>query len=565
MFILKPLPLALFLTGMSVSSAWSAQLTQPLSLKEVTVYLRGASLQSEEALNLPAGESEITFTQVADSVLPDSIAIAMDNGVTVLSSRVALQETPSSADLSDIQQQLNAARQEKEKLTAEKNNINAQIKVLEANRSLTTKSAAEVGKYLQMVKEKNGELLLAAGQLTQKISDKQRDIDKLEQHDLLSELNGQNEPQVIIARVYTPKAVSSRAVVRYMTRAASWTPLYDIHASAINQPLRLVYKASIRQYTGLAWKNVKLVLSTSEPNTHLTLPRMETQYVDVLDEGMMMSGSSSGSLDAAFVQAPAQEKATAYKEEMMRDKAYAAEKAAVAAKAATDRKAAEASRRYAAPTKAPSPRPAENFTALNVRYALTLPWQIDSDNSARTVVIKEESVSGDYRFFAIPKISNDAYLQVQINAWEDLNLIPGESQIFFGNNRTGVGYLQPPEDGKSLNILLNRDPKLIIQRKTVQKKENAVSIFNDDAVRNFSYTLNVKNSYAEAVDLTLLDQIPVSANSDITVEKVQYGQAQYNAKTGELSWKLHLAGKESASLPFSYTVKYPKNITPSGM
>ncbi|MGX9743266.1 mucoidy inhibitor MuiA family protein [Pseudocitrobacter corydidari] len=562
MFILKPLPLALFLAGVSVSSAWSAQLTQPLSLKEVTVYLRGASLQSEEALNLPAGESEITFTQVADSVLPDSIAIAMDNGVTVLSSRIALQETQSGADLSDIQQQLNAARQEKEKLTAEKNNINAQIKVLEANRSLTTKSAAEVGKYLQMVKEKNGELLLAAGQLTQKISDKQRDIDKLELRESMSkgELGGENEPQVIIARVYAPKAVSSRAVVRYMTRAASWTPLYDIHASAINQPLRLVYKASIRQYTGLAWKNVKLVLSTSEPNTHLTLPRMETQYVDVRDESNVIQGyaygSGSGSLDAAF---QAREEATARKD------TYAAEKAAVAAKAAADKKAAEAGRRYAAPEKAPTPRPAENFTALNVRYALTLPWQIDSDNNARTVVIKEESVSGDYRFFAIPKISNDAYLQVQINAWEDLNLIPGESQIFFGNNRTGVGYLQPPEDGKSLNIQLNRDPKLIIQRKTVQKKENAVSIFNDDAIRNFSYSLNVKNSYAEAVDLTLLDQIPVSANSDITVEKVQYGQAQYNAKTGELSWKLHLAGKENVSLPFSYTVKYPKKITPSGL
>ena len=562
MFILKPLPLALFLAGMSVSSACSAQLTQPLSLKEVTVYLRGASLQSEETLNLPAGESEITFTQVADSVLPDSIAIAMDNGVTVLSSRVALQETQSGADLSDIQQQLNAARQEKEKLTAEKNNINAQIKVLEANRSLTTKSAAEVGKYLQMVKEKNGELLLAAGQLTQKISDKQRDIDKLELRESMSkgELGGENEPQVIIARVYAPKAVSSRAVVRYMTRAASWTPLYDIHASAINQPLRLVYKASIRQYTGLAWKNVKLVLSTSEPNTHLTLPRMETQYVDVRDESIKMSGyaygSGSGSLDAAF---QAQEKATARKD------AYAAEEAAAATKAAADKKAAEAGRRYAAPVKAPSPRPAENFTALNVRYALTLPWQIDSDNNARTVVIKEESVSGNYRFFAIPKISNDAYLQVQINAWEDLNLIPGESQIFFGNNRTGVGYLQPPEDGKSLNIQLNRDPKLIIQRKTVQKKENAVSIFNDDAIRNFSYSLNVKNSYAEAVDLTLLDQIPVSANSDITVEKVQYGQAQYNAKTGELSWELHLAGKENVSLPFSYAVKYPKKITPSGL
>ena len=158
MFILKPLPLALFLAGVSVSSAWSAQLTQPLTLKDVTVYLHGASLQGEETLNLPAGESEIIFTNIANSVTDDSIAISIDNGVTVLSSRIALMETQPNALPSDIQQQLKAAKVEQAKLTAEKNNINAQIKVLEANRSLTTKSAAEVGKYLQMVKEKNGEL-----------------------------------------------------------------------------------------------------------------------------------------------------------------------------------------------------------------------------------------------------------------------------------------------------------------------------------------------------------------------------------------------------------------------
>jgi len=104
-----------------------------------------------------------------------------------------------------------------------------------------------------------------------------------------------------------------------------------------------------------------------------------------------------------------------------------------------------------------------------------------------------------------------------------------------------------------------------VQRKAVLKKENALSIFNDSAVRNFSYTLNVKNSYGEAVDITLLDQIPVSANSDITVEKMQYDQAQFDAKTGELSWTLKLSGKENVSLPFSYSVKYPKGMHPSGM
>ncbi|QCZ34353.1 mucoidy inhibitor MuiA family protein [Escherichia fergusonii] len=535
-----------------MSSAWGAQLTQPLTLKDVTVYLHGASLQGEETLNLPTGESEIIFTNIANSVTPDSIAIAMDNGVTVLSSRLALQETPSQALLSDVQQQLKAARLEQAKLTAEKDNIAAQVKVLEANNTLTQKNATEVGKYLQMVKEKNGELLRADSELTQKLAENQDAIDKLEQRENMSNgsSDGADEPQVIIARVYAPKAVKTQAVVRYMTPDASWTPLYDIHASAINQPLRLVYKASIRQYTGLAWKNVNMELSTNEPDTHLMLPQLEPQYVDVPEYGDMRSYQQK-SLSAPHQRAAA-------------DKVVDFEKAAAHAAKEAQAQQASVKSRYVAEKAPVSPQP-ENLTAQNVHYTLSLPWQIDSDNTARTVVIKEESVAGDYRFFAIPKLSNDVYLQIQIKEWEQLNLIPGESQIFFGNNRTGLGYLQPPEDGNSLDIQLNRDPKLIIQRKAVLKKENTISIFNDSVVRNFSYTVTVKNSYGEAVDLTLVDQIPISSHSDITVDKMQYGQAQLNAKTGELSWKLHLAGKENVSLPFSYSVKYPKNIQPSGL
>ncbi len=556
MLIFKPLPLAMLLTG-CLSSAWGAQLTQPLTLKDVTVYLHGASLQGEETLHLPAGESEIIFTNIANSVTDDSIAISIDNGVTVLSSRIELQETQPNTLPSEIQQQLKAAKVEQAKLTAEKNNIAAQIKVLEANSTLTNKSAAEVGKYLQMVKEKNGELLRADNELMQKLADNQLEIEKLEQRESMN--NGDSEaaddPQVIIAKVYAPLAVTAKAVVRYMTPNAAWTPLYDVHASAINQPLRLVYKASIRQYTGLAWKNVRMELSTNEPDTHLTLPQLETQYVDVPEYGGM-SGSLSAS---AKKRKPVMEQ---HSPESSDQDASELQKALETEMQKTREQ--RAGRMYAASAAPVSPQP-ESFTAQNVRYALSLPWQIDSDNTARTVVIKEESVSGKYRFFAIPKINNDAYLQVQIKEWEQLNLIPGESQIFFGNNRTGVGYLQPPEDGKSLDIQLNRDPKLIIQRKVALKKENALSIFNDSALRNFSYTLNVKNSYGEAVDITLLDQIPVSANSDITVEKMQYGQAQFNAKTGELTWTLKLSGKENVSLPFSYSVKYPKGMHPSGM
>lgn len=74
-----------------------------------------------------------------------------------------------------------------------------------------------------MVKEKNGELLRADSELTQKLAENQDAIDKLEQRENMSNgsSDGADEPQVIIARVYAPKAVKTQAVVRYMTPDAS--------------------------------------------------------------------------------------------------------------------------------------------------------------------------------------------------------------------------------------------------------------------------------------------------------------------------------------------------------
>ncbi|NHW78415.1 hypothetical protein HA391_26550, partial [Escherichia coli] len=81
---------------------------------------------------------------------------------------------------------------------------------------------------------KNGELLQVDNELTQKLADKQLEIEKLEQRESMS--NGDSmaadDPQVIIAKVYAPKTVTAKAVVRYMTPDATWTPIYDIHATA---------------------------------------------------------------------------------------------------------------------------------------------------------------------------------------------------------------------------------------------------------------------------------------------------------------------------------------------
>ncbi|MFD0878244.1 DUF4139 domain-containing protein, partial [Massilia pinisoli] len=53
--------------------------------------------------------------------------------------------------------------------------------------------------------------------------------------------------------------------ISYFVRDAGWTPTYDFKIEKLSQPMRLVYKANVYQYSGEDWKEVKLALSTGNP------------------------------------------------------------------------------------------------------------------------------------------------------------------------------------------------------------------------------------------------------------------------------------------------------------
>ena len=56
--------------------------------------------------------------------------------------------------------------------------------------------------------------------------------------------------------------------------------MYDVRAINTKSPLQLSYKANVFQATGEEWKNVKLTLSTANPNLSGLKPELVTQYLD---------------------------------------------------------------------------------------------------------------------------------------------------------------------------------------------------------------------------------------------------------------------------------------------
>ena len=69
----------------------------------------------------------------------------------------------------------------------------------------------------------------------------------------------------------------------------------------------------------------------------------------------------------------------------------------------------------------------------------------------------------------------------------------------------------------------------------------------------------VKNNRKTPVQIDIEDQLPVSTQSDITVESIETSKAEYDSKTGKLTWSYTIQPGDIKKINLSFSVKYPKN------
>ena len=508
---------------------------QKMALQEVTVFLRGAELFSTGTVNLPAGETEVLLVNVAGKINEQSLSIGADNGVLVQSSRVQndyLAEDTLSPQATDIKQQLEKAQWEKGKLAIQLEVIKEQLEILAGNRTLggekTGTSAGEIGKLLDLAARKMTELLNQRASLQQQTKELDEKIGKL-QNQLAEEQGKGFQPGGQIAvRFYTPKAVTSRLNVSYVVPEAGWVPAYDLRVDKIGAPVKLAYKANVFQNSGISWDAVRLTLSTGNPAEGAQAPTLNPWYVSMYEPR------------------PA-------------PPAEAAPMAMMAGKPAAGSMAKSDVLRGRVQQQPLDGYVTTNANGINTSFDIALPYTVPSDGKGHIVLIKSAELQGDYRYAVMPKLDRDAFLQAQVSNWESLNLLPGKTNIFYEGLFIGQGSIDMRNARDGMSVSLGRDKKIIVSRDTDLNYTSKPEFFGSMVSRKFAYNISVKNTRKEPVKLVVTDQVPVSRDSEIEVIDLKHDGAELKKETGTVQWTLNLAPNEELRLPFSYTVKYPKD------
>jgi uncharacterized protein (TIGR02231 family) len=199
------------------------------------------------------------------------------------------------------------------------------------------------------------------------------------------------------------------------------------------------------------------------------------------------------------------------------------------------------------------------YRTTTVEFVIETPFTVPSDGVPHMVGVKNHSIPATFKHYATPKLDKDAFLYARTTGWEDLNLLPGEANVFFEGTFVGQSFLQLDLPKDTLDISLGRDKGVVVERvkrKTMDQK----AVVGGKRTVTVGWDLTVRNTKGTTVDLEVRDQFPLSPQSEIEVKLEDTGEAVVDDQKGFLTWNFTLAPKATKKLGFSYTVKHPKDM-----
>jgi hypothetical protein len=193
----------------------------------------------------------------------------------------------------------------------------------------------------------------------------------------------------------------------------------------------------------------------------------------------------------------------------------------------------------------------------SVEFEIKTPYTIPSDGKNLTIDIDNYSLPANYQYFCTPKIDKNAYLIARIVDWEKYNLLEGEANVFFEDTYTGKTLLDIRYMSDTLTISLGKDKGVSIKR-DIQKQFTTRQFLGNKKEETKSWLISIKNNKQQDINISMSDQIPVSTLEEIEVNPLNISNGKLDSETGIVKWEFQLKPTEKKDIDLKYSVKYPK-------
>jgi uncharacterized protein (TIGR02231 family) len=510
-------------------------------LTEATVYLRGAALTHTASATLKSGSQEVIIDGLSPDIEINSLKVKA-NGVLISATEFSqdyLTPREQAAHIKKLQDSLDLY---KEQLKDAQNELEVHKQLLKLVTDGTqnnmsqkdgTVTIADINANMELYRTKASELQKSIDKDNKKIEKLKETVNRLKNQISQDETDNMQLNGMLRLSVSVPESITTTFTITYFTNQAQWVPCYDINIPSMDKSITLQSKAKVRQVTGLDWNNVKLTLSNATPNRSTVAPVFTTWFLKfqrpqtIIDGVRMRSPSTSNSVSYAVAEE------------------------------------SDASMGYIASQKTAAPILMNDFVEvedqdIQVSFAIAVPYDIPGNGKEKLIDLKSYDIKADFKYYSIPKLSDETYLIATLSDYEKYNLLPGEATVTFNNTFVGRTRLRPNDTESQISLTLTTDPRISVKREKQKDFCSTKHVGNSTTVTQ-SYLITVKNNQSKAAKLTLKEQYPISNDKDIEVKDVTITPKATYDKTdiGVVTWELELQPGETRTFTVTYTVKHP--------
>jgi uncharacterized protein (TIGR02231 family) len=506
----------------------------------VTVYPDRARVTRRGRVIVPAGDQTVYVEPLPLALEDDSVRVAGRGPAIVLGVDVAMQhnaESPEEAvaevererlEVQDLVAELTDADDVQEQLDT----FLAQLARRAGNSFARTLASGEPGAELGGFTESLTDRLAAVRRTRRELAAQRREAEKrLAAVDRrLAEIYHQVTPDRRSAAIALELAAEAEVEVElsYVVPAAGWTSSYDVRLTG--DRLTLSWYGLITQRTGEDWPECDLTLSTARPTVTAKVPELDPWYLDRFAHPLPV---------AAAPVAPGMQARGADRRERLLSAAF--DEQSFGQQQATVE---------------------QGVTAAS--YTPPRPVAVPADGATHRATIAAIDLDAELDYVTAPVRSTDVHLRATVVNSSAHTLPAGKAAVFHDADFVGSAALPLWAPGEDVELALGVDDRIRVERKLVRREASKATL-GSTRRRQVEYETKIENHTPRDARITVLDQLPVARDHEITVKPITAEpEPAETTDLGVITWKLDLAAGKETTLRLAFRVDTGKSVDLTG-
>ena len=533
---LRALVLALLLPAVAAAAE------QPVSttIEAVTVHPSSALVARKGRAQVPAGSVRLLLEGLTPQLADDSLRLGAGGSARarLLGVAVEMQPQPDSTSpevraaeeaVRDLEFRDRAVADRLEAAEKQKSFLDALRATYAKERSenLATRRAdpREWSAMVAFLGREYEAVFQAVRDANRERADLQRELDAARRRLAQIQGKGARSYKRAVVDLQVDRAGTLDLELTYLVYGASWQPVWDARLDPGAERVELGLQAQVQQTTGEDWANVALTVSSAEPQRRTVVPELEPLYL------------------------------TKYAPPPPRPYDARPQVAQKASRAAADEAEAGAPGVFA-------PAPAEvRVNLLATSYVAPSRATIPSTGERRKSFLAAYPLQAQLRRVSAPVLEQRAYLTAKAKNDTDVPLLAGPIELYVEGDFVGRSRLDGVSPGDELELAFGPDERIRVERAVIDRDRDESGVFSKRERYTYRVRTKLKNLYREAVEVNLLDHLPVSRDEDIEVEvldRTTAGAKEDEQKPGVRTWLVRLKPGEERVIEVSYAVSYPR-------